>query len=125
MGVPGDSGRVGNKVIIGTWVWTRESNNCTEVWRFYDDGKYVVVSGREVTLGEYSISEWPNEASRYAMTMTILVDHGGKDCADTTDDSSGATYMNYLQFHESGNAYAPMYHETESDGFGPLYRISE
>jgi hypothetical protein len=123
MSKKGDANRVGNKTIVGTWTWTRKINNCNEVWRFYEDGKFAVISGREVILGEYSISEKPNESSRYALHTTNLIDHGGKDCADSNEDDTGKSSINYILFDKTGNIYLPMYHPTNDVGFGPLIRI--
>lgn len=114
---------VGNKILVGTWVWTREINNCTEIYRYYDDGTYAVISGREIASGTYSVSAEPNEAGRFVLTRTTLVDHGGKDCANSSEDSAGSSSTLYLRFNRTGGAVFKMYHPTENRGFGPLLRF--
>lgn len=116
---------VGNDLIVGTWAWTRSSNDCTEVYRYYRDGTVAVISGKEVTLGEYEIASQPNDAGRYKLTDTILIDHGGMDCADVDVDNTGESATIYVLFHDSGNAHWSMYEPTGDIGFGPLYRISK
>ncbi|MES1947888.1 hypothetical protein C84B14_11077 [Salinisphaera sp. C84B14] len=116
---------VGSDLIVGTWAWTRQSNRCTEVYRYYGDGTMAVISGKEVTLGEYEIASQPNDAGRYKLIDTILVDHGGMDCGNSNVDNTGESATTYILFHESGNAHWSMYEPTGDIGFGPLFRISK
>ncbi|MES1926560.1 hypothetical protein [Salinisphaera sp. T31B1] len=114
----------GRDLIVGVWTWTLPSNGCNEVYRYYADGKLAVISGEEVVLGNYQIAAQPNESGRYKLTDTIRVDHPGIDCAGQNVDLAGDSATIYIRFHESGNAYWPMYSPSGDSGFGPLFRVA-
>lgn len=118
-----ESHNVGNTILVGTWAWTTGIDNCTEIYRYYDDGTYAVISGREIASGRYSVSMAPNESGRYVLTRTTLVDHGGTDCANNSEDNTGSSSTLYLQFDATQNAVFKMYHPTKNSGFGPLLRF--
>src|SRR5688572_21406985 len=42
--------------LIGKWQWTREQNNCTEMYEFRADGTVPVVSGTERTDNTYTVA---------------------------------------------------------------------
>lgn len=120
----GAGGTVGNQVIVGTWVWVLSDNYCSEIYRYYDNGHGLIISGEELVLFSYSIDALPNDAGRYPLHLTIEHDFGGMDCAEDDSDSSGQKLTGYLQFFDDNNSYAHMLHPIERRGFGPFRRVT-
>lgn len=115
----------GNSRLIGKWTWTRPTNSCTEVYEYRADGTLFVVSGDEKSDNTYHLAYEPSLKGFYKITSTIVKDRGGKDCADSETDDTGATDTNFIKFHPSGNQYTVCHEESFEKCFGPLRRIAE
>ena len=110
--------------ILGKWQWTRTENACTEVFDYAIDGTVTVVSGAEHTDNTYTIARLPDEQGFYAMTMRIVKDHGGKDCADTLTDDTGHVTKSYLLFEPGNGMYLSCQEPNLSACYGPLKRVA-
>lgn len=115
----------GNPNLVGKWTWTRPTNNCTETYEFRSDGVALVTSGAEKTENRYSIAFSADKDGFYAMTITTTKDYGGKDCANSDDDSTGQTSTVYLKFHPTGNAHISCYEPNTKRCFGPIRRVPQ
>lgn len=109
--------------IIGKWQWTRDTNRCTEVYEFKADGTVPVVSGTERTDNIYEVGATPDINGFYKLTMTIIKDYGGKDCADDESLSSGES-TNYIIFDPGKMMYLSCQEPKLEYCFGPLRRES-
>jgi hypothetical protein len=110
--------------IIGKWQWTRDTNQCTEVYEFKVDGTVPVVSGSERTDNTYEVDEVPDINGFYKLTMTIVKDYGGKDCADDESLSSGGS-ANYIIFDPKKLMYLSCQEPKLERCFGPLRKSAE
>lgn len=111
--------------ILGSWEWTRKTNNCTEVYSFRSNGTAFVVSGDEKTENTYALSEVLASSGRYKLTMTTTKYFGGRDCSDSSEDSTGKTSNVYLLFSPDGNMLAMCESELGTACFGPLKKRPE
>jgi hypothetical protein len=111
--------------IIGSWEWTRKTNNCTEVYSFKANGTAFVVSGEEKTENTYALSEALESSGRYKLTMTTTKDLGGRDCGYSSEDSTGKTSNIYLLFSPDGHMLAMCESELGTACFGPLRKKAE
>jgi hypothetical protein len=115
----------GSPGIVGKWTWTRTDNACTEVYDYRPDGTLYVESGAEKTDNTYSIASAPDQDGFYKMTLKIVKDYGGKDCADSEEDSTGQEQEVYVLFHSSGNLHAVCRDPNLETCYGPLHRVKE
>lgn len=113
---------INHNPLIGTWEWTNIKNSCNEVYIFAADGSSHITSGTETSTASYVITEKPSEKGFYKVTLKIVKDHGGQDCSDKVNDSTGEEYTHYLAFHPSGNQYVVCEKETIDSCIGPLRR---
>jgi hypothetical protein len=111
--------------IVGKWTWTRAENACTEVYDYRPDGTLQVESGAEKTDNTYSIASSPDENGFFKTVLTIVKDHGGKDCADSDEDSSGQEQTVYILFHSSKALHAVCRDPSLEVCYGPLHRVQE
>lgn len=109
--------------LIGSWTWTREVNNCTEVYTFNANGTPHVSSGEEVSDSTYQLSSTPSEKGFYKLTDKVVRDYGGKDCAEDESDSTGSESSNFVIFHQSGDMYLLCQSEALDICIGPLKRL--
>jgi hypothetical protein len=91
--------------IIGTWHWTRKQNNCTEVYSFRNDGTVSVISGDEKTENECNIASAADSNRRFRLQLKTTKDLGGRDCANSTDDSTGQTSTVYVRFNSDASLH--------------------
>ncbi len=113
---PGDS-------IVGVWAW-RADEDCTEVYSFFDDQTSAAISGRQVTLGLYVISDEVNDAGRYEMSHTILVNLRGRSCSGELIDVINETATVFVEFDRHGNTLTMWEDPVDERGIGPFSRIS-
>jgi hypothetical protein len=109
--------------IVGKWTWTRSENNCTEVYDFRPDGTLQVLSGAERSDNSYEIAKEPDANGFYKVTMKVVKDHGGKDCGDADDDSTGDEYVNYFLFDPAKARYLVCAKPAFDACFGPLRKV--
>lgn len=114
---------VGDNPLLGTWEWTNIKNSCNEMYIFAADGTSHITSGTETSTASYTIADKVSEKGFYKVTLKILKDHGGQDCSDKVNDSTGEEYTHYLAFHPSGNQYVVCEKETTDSCIGPLKRV--
>ena len=113
---PGDS-------IVGVWAW-RADEDCTEVYSFFDDQTSAAISGRQVTLGLYVISDEINDAGRYEMSHTILVNLRGRSCRGELINAINETATVFVEFDRHGNTLTIWEDPVNERGIGPFSRIS-
>jgi hypothetical protein len=111
--------------IVGKWTWTRADNACTEVYDYRPDGTLQVQSGAEKTDNTYSIASTPDENGFFRMVLKIVKDYGGKDCADSEEDSTGQEQAVYVLFHSSRELHAVCRDPSLEVCYGPLHRMKE
>ena len=113
-----------NTPLVGTWVWTRAENRCTEVYDFRRDGVAYVVSGEERTENTFSLSAKPGPVGRRRLVITTTKYYGGKDCADQTEDTTGKPSTSYVLFYPGGRQMILCADESSDHCFGPLIRFN-
>jgi hypothetical protein len=111
--------------IVGKWTWTRTENTCTEVYDYRADGTVHVVSGDEVTDNTYAIDATPDGNGFFKMVLKVVKDHGGKDCADSEEDSTGQEQAVFVLFHTSKPLHVVCRDPDLDTCYGPLRRVQE
>ncbi len=111
--------------IVGKWTWTRTENACTEVYDYRPDGTLYVQSGAEKTDNTYSMASSPEQNGFFRMVLKIEKDHGGKDCADSDEDSTGQESTVYVLFHSSKAIHAVCRDPSLEACYGPLHRMKK
>lgn len=104
--------------LVGTWEWTRKSNNCTEQYTYRADGTVAVKSGERSREGTYLLAWSPEPNGRYRLTITNVKDSGGADCGPTP---AGVTYV---LFGQSGESMIQCNSVDGADCIGPLRRTA-
>lgn len=122
----GQSDVRGNHPVVGSWTWTRESNDCTETYHFQADGTLFVISGAELSTGEYSIDDRADDEGFYELRAKT-VSNGAADCSDSPSAGERQTYEYtvYLAFHPSGQLHIVCYGRSFDRCFGPLRRAEK
>jgi hypothetical protein len=110
--------------IVGTWQWTRKSNNCSEQHVYRDDGTGSVQSGARQSDRTYRMSWAPEPNGRYKLTTTIVKDGAGPDCAGATEDRVGKARVVYVLFGQSGETMLQCDSPAGPDCIGPLKRVA-
>jgi len=87
--------------IVGTWKWTRMKDGCTEQYAFRADGTVSIKRGDKQTENTYLMSWAPEPNGRYKLTVVTVRDDGGRDCEDSTEDSTGRRSTVYILFGQS------------------------
>jgi len=113
-----------NAPLYGTWSWTRADNHCTEIYDFRPDGNAYVISGAERTEARYALSPKAGPAGRQRLVITATRWHGGKDCADRTEDAMGKPATSYLLFLPGRKQMIMCGDETSDTCFGPLFKLN-
>jgi hypothetical protein len=111
--------------VLGSWEWTRKANLCGEVYTFAEDGTVSVISGDEKTENIYEFSEQPERSGRYKLKMTVTKDFGGRDCSDSTDDSTGMKSEVFILFSPDSSMLAMCTSASGPECFGPLKRRAQ
>lgn len=112
-----------NHPVLGQWQWTRAENRCTEVYDFRADGTVPVQSGEERTDNTYTVSDMPDAAGFYTLTMFTVKDHGGKDCGDDDADNTAMEVVVYLLFEPKLTEFIICTEPAVQSCFGPLRRV--
>lgn len=110
--------------IVGTWEWTRRSVDCSEQFVFRDDGSLSVRRGNELTENTYLMSWAPEPNGRYKLTLSTVQDDGGRDCADSSEDSTGRSSIVYVLFSQSRATMILCNSPAGADCIGPLKRAA-
>jgi hypothetical protein len=108
--------------LAGAWVWRLKEPACTEVYTFRRDGTVHVVSADETTENTFELADRAEPSGRFRFSMTTTSDSGGRDCAATTDDSTGKSATLYLLFNPAGDAFVMCTEPTGMACLGPLRR---
>ena len=111
--------------LVGKWRWTRAANACTEVYEYRIDGTLLVESGAEKTENRFTIVRTPDANGFHEAQFKIVKDYGGKDCADSETDDTGAEFTAYVIFDPTGGMYLSCQKPNLDACFGPLRRITE
>lgn len=109
--------------IVGVWAWQADED-CTEVYSFFDDQTSAAISGRQVMLGHYAISDEVNDAGRHEMSHTIVVNLRGKSCSGESPDLLNETATVFVEFDSNGNSLTLWDDPVDERGTGPFSRIS-
>ena len=110
--------------IVGVWAWQADED-CTEVHSFFDDQTSASISGRQVMLGRYAISDDVNDAGRHEMSHTILVNLRGRSCSGESVDLLNETATVFVEFDRNGNSLTLWDDPVAERGTGPFSRISQ
>jgi hypothetical protein len=106
--------------IVGTWTWTRRSNDCPERYVYRPDGTVSVQSGEKRIEGTYLVAWAAEPNGRYRLTTTHVKDLGGRDCLGSTDDRTGQRSVVYVLFGQSQATMIQCQSVDGSDCIGPL-----
>lgn len=87
--------------IVGTWEWTRKSNDCAEQYVFREGGSLSIRKGEKLTENTYLMSWAPEPGGRYRVTVVTVADNGGRDCEGSTEDATGRRSTVYVLFGQS------------------------
>jgi len=113
-----------NAPLYGTWSWTRAETHCTEIYDFRPDGNAYLISGSERTEARYALSSKAGPAGRQRLVITATKYHGGKDCADRSEDMTGKPASSYLLFLPGRKQVIMCNDETSDACFGPLFKLT-
>ncbi len=108
--------------IVGTWKWTREVNNCTEIYKYKNNGTIHLISGDEITTVKYKLISPALPYNRYKLIGTITSDNGGMDCADSNEDGTGTIYEVWIEFNIEKDEHMVCSSEGGTECMGPLFR---
>jgi hypothetical protein len=111
--------------LVGTWEWTRKKNSCSEQYVFREDGTLLIRRGDERTENTYLMSWTPEPNGRYKLAMTTVKDDGGRDCADSTEDSTGRRSIVYILLGQSRETMILCDSPAGADCIGPLKRTTQ
>lgn len=106
--------------LVGTWEWTRKSNNCAEQYTYRADGTVLVKSGERQTEATYLIAWAPEPNGRYKLTTTKVKDSGGPDCG-----ADGQREVVYVLFGQSGETMIQCQTLDGADCIGPLKKTNK
>jgi hypothetical protein len=112
--------------LIGSWQWTREENNCTEIYDFRADGTSSVISGEELTEHTYTISPGPVTNGFFKLVMTMTKTNNKQDCSDAPPSAEAyaePSHTVYIVFHRNEPQYLMCRAPNLEQCFGPLHRI--
>lgn len=111
--------------LVGRWQWTRQDNQCTETLEYRADGTSSATSGDEHTEDRWTLSPWLPGSDSFRLTLTTTRDDGGRDCANRTNDDTGATVNVFLRFASDDALMVVCYTESGNRCYGPLRRVGE
>jgi hypothetical protein len=111
--------------ILGKWQWTQKGNGCTEAYDFRRDGTAYVISGQERSDNTFTIAPEPDANGFFEITMKMTKDYGGKDCADSDEDTSGQETTTYILFEPSKTMFIWCKNAEVQACFGPLKQLDK
>ena len=109
--------------LVGTWQWTHQPSNCTEVYEFRADGTAFIQSRDERTDNTFTVAAEPDANGFYRVVLRTTKDHGGQDCVNDAANNTGLESINYNLFTPDRTQMLICYEPTRSACFGPLRRI--
>jgi hypothetical protein len=109
--------------IVGKWTWTRDTNNCTEVYDYRPNGTLYVTSGAEIATVEYSISGHKDANGFYELKGLNRMTNGAQDCSDSPPEGEAKPYTIYIIFHLTQPLHVVCYTPALEQCFGPLKRV--
>jgi len=108
--------------LVGKWAWKLRSG-CKETYEYRADGTLSTTSGAEKTDETYTVSETSEPGVfYYKLTTKVTKDYGGKDCAESEEDSTGQEDTTYVLFAASGKTAFVCSETSLKHCFGPLIR---
>jgi hypothetical protein len=108
--------------IVGTWEWTRKSNNCSERYVFRDDGNLSIRRGENLTENTYLMSWAPEPGGRYRVTVVTVADDRGRVCEGSTEDTTGRRSVVYVLFGQSRETMIQCGSPSGADCTGLMHR---
>ena len=111
-----------DKLLLGSWQWTREENGCTELYSFEREGVLATVSGAELTRQLFVVLAPGDAGERLKLGIVTLTDNGLGDCAEVAVDDTGLSYEIWVEFSPRGDQMIMCYTESGPECFGPLLR---
>lgn len=120
---PRSEGADPNSTLVGKWAWTLPGTQCTETYDYRPDGKLYVISGDEKSDNTYEIVPHDNAHQFIKIQATIVKDHGGEDCTESSEDNTGGEHVFYLVFQPGGEQHAMCPSAALNQCVGPLRRV--
>lgn len=109
--------------LVGAWKWTRQANDCTEIYDFRADGTSSAISGEELTEHTYEVSAEPGTNGFYKVDITTVKSNSKQDCSDgQPSDTTGVTHTVYVVFHRNEPLIMMCRMPNLEECFGPLQR---
>jgi hypothetical protein len=125
LAVPAGSDQAGAAVALpkvpGVWSWT-DTAGCSETYTYAADGSGHVTSGEERSEMRYTFDPTPVGIGFFKLEATITKDHGGKDCAGSSEDDTSRLYTVYMKFSLDGDEHIVCLTPEIKQCFGPLQR---
>lgn len=90
--------------LVGTWEWARKKDGCAEQFVFRDNGTVSIRQGEKSTENTYLMAWAPEPNGRFRLTITTVKDHGGRDCDEAAEDTTGRRNVVYMLFSQSGES---------------------
>lgn len=109
--------------IIGSWSWTK--NGCVETQTYDEHGGLRVISGDEITEQRFRFDPAHGSNSRHKLIATVIKDHGGKDCLNSTRDNTNDSSITYVRFGTDLKSMSICFREDGTQCIGPYSRVSE
>jgi len=110
--------------LAGTWEWTRKKNGCEERFVFREDGTVTIRQGEKSTDNSYLMAWTPEPNGRFRLSITTVKDHGGRDCEDSAEDTTGRRSTSYLLFSQSRESMIMCKSPEGTDCTGLMRRIA-
>jgi hypothetical protein len=106
--------------IVGTWEWTRSANQCSEQYRFRNDGTLSIRSGERRSEDTYRMAWMPESNGRYVVTMKLMRQEGDKGCMENAPGAVGEERIVYVLFGPSRQTMILCDSLSGTDCIGPL-----
>ena len=90
--------------LLGTWKIQVPGGSCVETYLFKPDGTTLVTSAREVSIGEFEVSDQPGDSGFYRLRDRIVRNNAQPDCMGTVSPP-GSEVQRFLRFDPSGRLF--------------------
>ena len=90
--------------LLGTWKIQVPGGACVETYLFKPDGTTLVTSAREVSQGEFEVSDQPGASGFYRLRDRIVRNNALPDCMGTVTPP-GSEVQRFLRFDPSGRLF--------------------
>lgn len=90
--------------LLGSWKIQVPGGQCVETYLFKPDGTSLVTSAREVSQGEFEVSDQPGAAGFYRLRDRIVHNNAQPDCMGAVTPP-GSEVQRFLRFDPTGRRF--------------------